>query len=91
MSTRSPVIDTPQREAMRIAGDKVHGERTIDVRYPWTGEVVATVPRATLDDVQACLQDRTRLQAGADAARALQDPDEGRRHHRLAQGGDGAR
>jgi phosphonoacetaldehyde dehydrogenase len=52
MSTRSPVIDTPQREAMRIAGDKVYGERTIDVRYPWTGEVVATVPRATLDDVK---------------------------------------
>jgi phosphonoacetaldehyde dehydrogenase len=52
MSTRCPVIDTPQREAMRIAGDKVYGERTIDVRYPWTGEVVATVPRATLDDVK---------------------------------------
>jgi phosphonoacetaldehyde dehydrogenase len=52
MSTRSPVIDTPRREAMRIAGDKVYGERTIDVRYPWTGEVVATVPRATLDDVK---------------------------------------
>ena len=91
MSTRSPVIDTPQREAMRIAGDKVYGERTIDVRYPWTGEVVATVPRATLDDVQARVQGRTRLQAGADTARALQDPDEGRRDHRLAQGGDGAR
>jgi phosphonoacetaldehyde dehydrogenase len=52
MSTRNPVVDKPQREAMRIAGDKVHGERTIDVRYPWTGEVVATVPKATLDDVR---------------------------------------
>ena len=47
MSSRPSVIDTPKREAMRIAGDKVYGERTIEVRYPWTGEVVATVPRAT--------------------------------------------
>ena len=37
---------------MRIAGDKVHSERTIDIRYPWTGEVVATVPKATVEDVR---------------------------------------
>jgi aldehyde dehydrogenase (NAD+) len=52
MSERRSVVDTPRREAMRIAGDKVHAERTIEVRYPWTGEVVATVPRATLEDVR---------------------------------------
>ena len=52
MSKRASVIDAPTREAMRIAGEKVHGERTIEVRYPWTGEVVATVPRATLEDVR---------------------------------------
>ena len=52
MSERTSVIDSPKREAMRIAGDKVYGERTIDVRYPWTGEVVATVPKATVDDVR---------------------------------------
>lgn len=49
---RVSVIDSPKREAMRIAGDMVHGERTLDVCYPWTGEVVATVPRATVDDVK---------------------------------------
>ena len=52
MSNRSPVIDSPKREAMRIAGDKVHGERTIEVRYPWNGELVATVPKATVEDVR---------------------------------------
>ena len=55
MSARTPVVDTPQREAMRIAGEKVHAaspDRVIEVRYPWTGEVVATVPKATVDDVK---------------------------------------
>ena len=52
MSIRTPVIDAPRREAMRIAGEPVHAERVIEVRYPWTGEVVATVPRATVDDVR---------------------------------------
>ncbi|MBL8289920.1 MAG: phosphonoacetaldehyde dehydrogenase [Rubrivivax sp.] len=52
VAERRRVIDAPRREAMRIAGEKVHRERTIDVCYPWTGEVVATVPRATVDDVR---------------------------------------
>ena len=55
MSERTPVVDAPKREAMRIAGDLVHGERTIDVRYPWTGEVVATVPKATVEDVRRAI------------------------------------
>ena len=41
-----------RREAMRIAGEKVHGDRVIEVRFPYTGEVVATVPRATVEDVK---------------------------------------
>jgi aldehyde dehydrogenase (NAD+) len=52
MSSRPSVIDTPTREPMRIAGDKVHSDRVIEVRYPWTGEVVATVPKANIDDVR---------------------------------------
>ena len=52
MSKRPSVVDSPKREAMRIAGEKVYSERVIEVRYPWTGEVVATVPRATVDDVR---------------------------------------
>ena len=52
MSTRPSVVDVPQREAMRIAGEKVHRDRVIEVRFPYTGEVVATVPKATVDDVR---------------------------------------
>ena len=52
MSSRSSVIDKPTREPMRIAGDKVHTDRVIEVRYPWTGEVVATVPKASVEDVR---------------------------------------
>ena len=37
---------------MRIAGRKVDRDRVIEVRYPYTGEVVATVPRATVEDVK---------------------------------------
>ena len=52
MSSRPSVIDTTTREPMRIAGDKVHSDRVVEVRYPWTGEVVATVPKASVDDVR---------------------------------------
>jgi putative phosphonoacetaldehyde dehydrogenase len=48
MKAESPV----RREAMRIAGEKVHRDRVIEVRYPHTNEVVATVPKATVDDVR---------------------------------------
>ncbi|MDZ4356597.1 MAG: aldehyde dehydrogenase family protein, partial [Variovorax sp.] len=47
---------TVYREALRIAGEKVHRDRTIDVTYPYTGEVIATVPKATLDDVRNALR-----------------------------------
>jgi phosphonoacetaldehyde dehydrogenase len=52
MNARVPVVDVPQREGMRIAGEMVHSDRVIEVRYPYTGEVVATVPKATVDDVR---------------------------------------
>ncbi|MDQ5848009.1 MAG: phosphonoacetaldehyde dehydrogenase [Pseudomonadota bacterium] len=49
----SAVLKDPvRREALRIAGEKVHRDRVIEVRYPYTGEVVATVPKATVDDVR---------------------------------------
>jgi putative phosphonoacetaldehyde dehydrogenase len=56
MTSRPSVIDTPKREAMRIAGDSVHSDRTIAVRYPWSGEVVATVPKASVDDVRRAIR-----------------------------------
>ena len=34
-------------EAMRIAGEKVTSDKTIDVEYPFTGEVIGTVPAGT--------------------------------------------
>jgi phosphonoacetaldehyde dehydrogenase len=49
----SAVLKDPvRREALRIAGDKVQRDRVIEVRYPYTGEVVATVPKATVEDVR---------------------------------------
>jgi len=52
MHARTRTVDAPRREAMRIAGEKVERERVIEVRYPYTGEVVATVPKATVEDVR---------------------------------------
>ena len=42
----------PRIEALRIAGEKVRRDRVIEVRFPYTGEVVATVPKATVEDVR---------------------------------------
>ena len=41
-----------RREAMRIAGERVAGDRVIEVRNPYTGGVVGTVPKATIDDIR---------------------------------------
>jgi aldehyde dehydrogenase (NAD+) len=40
------------REKMRIAGVQVDADRTIDVRNPFTGALVGTVPKATVDDIR---------------------------------------
>jgi phosphonoacetaldehyde dehydrogenase len=40
------------REKMRIAGTQVGNDRSIDVRNPYTGALVGTVPKATIDDVR---------------------------------------
>jgi putative phosphonoacetaldehyde dehydrogenase len=40
------------REKMRIAGQRVGGDRVIDVHNPYTGALVGTVPRATVDEVR---------------------------------------
>jgi aldehyde dehydrogenase (NAD+) len=41
-----------RNESLRIAGERVATDRTFDVRYPYTGEVIATVSKATIDDVR---------------------------------------
>ena len=45
-----------RREAMRIAGERVHRDRTIDVFNPYTEELLGTVPKATLDDVRRAFE-----------------------------------
>ncbi len=52
MQVRAKTVDSPRREAMRIAGEKVLSERVIEIRYPYTGELVATVPKATVEEVR---------------------------------------
>jgi aldehyde dehydrogenase (NAD+) len=44
-------------ESLRIAGERIAGDgRTIEVRDPWSGEVVGTVPKARVDDVRHALE-----------------------------------
>jgi aldehyde dehydrogenase (NAD+) len=40
------------REKMRIAGERAGGERTIDVHNPYTGALVGTVPKATVEEIR---------------------------------------
>jgi aldehyde dehydrogenase (NAD+) len=58
MSTDTAGIETgaPLRESLRIAGEKVAGERVIEVRHPYSGALVGTVPKATLAQVRQALQ-----------------------------------
>ena len=54
----SPTLRAPReviRESLRIAGEKVSRDRTIEVRHPYSGAVVGTVPKATLEDVRRAL------------------------------------
>jgi aldehyde dehydrogenase (NAD+) len=41
-----------RREAMRIAGERVTCDRVIEVRNPYTGGLVGTVPKATVEDIR---------------------------------------
>jgi aldehyde dehydrogenase (NAD+) len=45
----------PRHETLRIAGEKVATERSFEVRFPYTNDVVATVPKATVDDVRRAI------------------------------------
>jgi aldehyde dehydrogenase (NAD+) len=46
----------PIRESLRIAGEKVSRGPVIEVHHPYTGALVGTVPKATLDDVKRALR-----------------------------------
>ena len=38
-----------RHESMRIAGKKVDTEKNIEVEYPYTGEIIGTVPVGTAE------------------------------------------
>lgn len=54
MNARNPLRDSEhfRAEALRIGGDRITRERTLDVINPYNRERVGTVPLATLDDVR---------------------------------------
>ncbi len=58
MNLRDQVLGYLQTQAMRICGERVDGGAggVIEVRYPWSGEVVATVPRASVEDVRRAFE-----------------------------------
>src|SRR6202789_1176638 len=43
-------------EPLRTPGEKVPRDRVIEVRHPYSGELVATVPKAGVDDVRRALR-----------------------------------
>src|SRR5579864_269506 len=51
-AAKTPPLPTPLAETMRIAGERVGGARLLEVHNPYTGEVVGTVPRASVDDIR---------------------------------------
>ena len=44
-----------RHESMRIAGKKVDTEKTIEVEYPYTGEIIGTVPVGTAEHAKKAL------------------------------------
>jgi len=44
-----------RHEGLRIAGERVATERSFEVRYPYTGEVIGSAPKATVDDVRRAI------------------------------------
>jgi putative phosphonoacetaldehyde dehydrogenase len=41
-----------RREAMRIGGQPVHSDRVIEVFNPYTGQLIGTVPKVSVEDVK---------------------------------------
>ncbi len=50
-TTLARTAAAPREEAMRIGGEKVKRPRVIEVLNPYTGDLVGTVPRADVEDV----------------------------------------
>ncbi len=54
--TAPPIPHEPIRESLRIAGEKIARDRFIEVRHPYTGHLVGTVPKAGVEDVKDALR-----------------------------------
>ena len=52
MLTATQAAPAPLSESMRIAGERVGSPRKLDVCNPYTGDIVGTVPRASVDDIR---------------------------------------
>ena len=50
-TTLARTATAPREEAMRIGGEKVKRPRVIEVFNPYTEDLVGTVPRADVEDV----------------------------------------
>ena len=50
------MINTIKHEPMRIAGKKVDAENKIDVHYPYTNEIIGTVPAGTSEHAKQALK-----------------------------------
>jgi acyl-CoA reductase-like NAD-dependent aldehyde dehydrogenase len=57
---------------MRIGGEKVHHDAVVEVRYPYTDEVIGTVPAGHRRTCRARLRDRGELHAHPDPLRTQQ-------------------
>lgn len=55
-TTHQTAAREPIRESLRIAGKKISRDRVIEIRHPFSGEVIGTVPKATIADVKSALQ-----------------------------------
>lgn len=54
--TAAEKLSTVRHEPMRIAGRKVESDKVLEVRYPYTNEVIGTVPRASRAQVREAFQ-----------------------------------
>jgi putative phosphonoacetaldehyde dehydrogenase len=49
------MVNKIRHESMRIAGKKIDTEKTIEVEYPYTGEIIGTVPVGTAEHAKKAL------------------------------------
>ena len=56
------MTNTIKHQSMRIAGKKVDTEKNINVHYPYTNEIIGTVPAGTAEHAKQALDIATNYQ-----------------------------